>query len=132
MRAVGIGLVLAAVAGCAPPGPATVSGTVTYDGQPLEGGTIGFYPDRGGPPQFTAITAGGRFELAPAPGEVSLLSGGYRVTVNGTEAPRPGKGGPPGPGRPVTPHRFADKNESGLRCSLVPGANSVAFRLPKE
>jgi hypothetical protein len=132
MRGIGVGLVLAAAVGCAPSGPATVSGTVTYDGHPLENGTIGFYPDRGGPPQFTAITAGGRFELAPVAGDVPLMSGGYRVTVNGTEAPRPGKGGPPGPGRPVTPHRFADRNESGLRCMLDPGPNTITFALPKE
>ncbi|MHB8899695.1 MAG: hypothetical protein ACYC6Y_13185 [Thermoguttaceae bacterium] len=63
------GLCLAAVAGCAPKGPETVevTGTVTLDGQPVEGAIVGFRPTEGTPGAGTT-DASGKFTLKATPG----------------------------------------------------------------
>jgi hypothetical protein len=71
---------LALVLGCSSKPPrGQVSGTVTLDGQPLENGTIQFYPAKG----VVGQTAGGGIENGKYSVETSV--GEMTVTINGTK-----------------------------------------------
>jgi hypothetical protein len=63
-------LCLAMITGCAPQGPVTVqvTGTVTLDGEPVEGATVGFRPTEGTPGTGTT-DASGKFTLNATPGQ---------------------------------------------------------------
>ena len=124
---------LFAVSGCGGPkvkGLVAVRGTVTYNGEALEGATVGFTPkefktgDRLGAGKTDAQ---GRFELRTI-GELGVLPGEYAVVVIKNEA-RPGKQAPkvdPKTGRPIQgrptpmevksliPKRYNDPKTSGL------------------
>ena len=68
------------LAGCAPAGGRlAVSGAVTFDGKPLELGTISFQPVETETPNTSAITV--RNGTFAAPAERGLPPGAYRVTV---------------------------------------------------
>lgn len=67
--------VLLLITGCKPEGPAryNLSGSITYQGQPVRGGEIHFTPDNSknnsGPGSYAAIRHG-RFETLPGKGTV--------------------------------------------------------------
>ena len=68
------------LAGCAPDdGQLAVSGTVTFDGKPLELGTICFQPAGADATDISSITV--RNGTFAAPAERGLPPGAYRVTV---------------------------------------------------
>ena len=102
--ALAVGSLLALLSGCGGDslGRQPVTGTVNFDGAPVERGTVSFHPldattktAAGGP-----ITAG-KFAFGR---EQGLAAGKYRVTVH---APKPGTGGQTVegamPGDPVAP-----------------------------
>ena len=117
-----------------------VSGTVTFDGQPLQKGTIQFQPDG----QAAATASGGtvddgRFEIAmnegPAPGK-------YKVLINARDdagivrAPGEEPGGAPRRSTTKTkpagliPARYNTSTE--LTCEVKPGGpNTFKFDLKK-
>lgn len=69
-----------------------LSGKVTLDGKPMEGGVVTFLPDAPGEPEKTtsasARIADGAFSIAP---EVGLVAGKYKVQVSSWKAaPRRG------------------------------------------
>ena len=62
--------VLSATAGCSKNnGRATVSGTVTFDGQPVKTGIVRFVPADGRTATADSIIADGRYSAAVPPGE---------------------------------------------------------------
>ncbi len=67
------------VAGCGgADGMYPVRGTVSYEGQPLDGGTILFNPvDASLPPARAAIQADGTYELKAVPGEYKIIVNWY-------------------------------------------------------
>jgi hypothetical protein len=80
------------VAGCSGSGP-KITGTVTFNGAPVEGATVTFYGESSDPQQpgemFSAKTdASGRFRLA-VPAGTRIKSGSYKVTVVKV-TPKPG------------------------------------------
>jgi hypothetical protein len=82
---------LLASAGCGKK-PAPVRGTLTLDGQPVEGATVLFVPEQAGEGrQATGQTgAGGKFELTTARKGDGAFPGNYKVVVQygeGVEAP---------------------------------------------
>jgi len=76
-------VLLVVVAGCGDSDRAAVSGTVTLDGQPIEGGMISFIPpkgDTGGFPAWGPIE-GGRYSIAADEGPTA---GSIRVEIRWT------------------------------------------------
>lgn len=69
------------VIGCGEAGPEriSVSGEVTYNGDPIEDGEIAFFPDEGtsAPPSSAPITEG-KYKLPP---QWALVPGTYRVAI---------------------------------------------------
>ena len=65
--------------GCGP-GVTTVSGTVTLDGEPMEGLIVAFTPDGGGPSGAGTTDAQGKYTLNSNLG-AGIPSGSYKVSI---------------------------------------------------
>lgn len=75
-------LVLAPLAGCHRASEVLVEGTVTYDGQPVEEGAIGFMPTEAGQHSHGAVIKDGRFTAMVRPG-------GKRIEIRGSRSLKP-------------------------------------------
>ena len=136
-RAALLWLVAVSLAGCgrAAPATGTVSGVITYQGQPLAAGTVTFRNDKKG------LVAGGL--LLGSDGRYELLTGGKKQIPVGDYAvvispPEPyqldaadraaGKAPPPAPApadvlRQI-PKKYRSPSTSGLQFTVKPGANT--------
>ena len=121
-----------------------ISGTVTFEGEPLKSGSIQFVPDK----TKEGITSGGvitdgRFDVAQADGPVP---GQYKVIIfaAGGSGAAANAGEPPGPGPTVEKKGRLDRSGGGglipmrynLRTELkaevkAGGANTFTFDLKK-
>jgi len=141
----------AVVAGCGQPGPALeeAAGSVTLDGQPIEGATVTFVPVAGTEGLCSGITdPAGRFRLTTVIAGLGALpgaaAGDYAVTVTkviGSSAPAasqdPGYVAPTSQTAPpkvtyVVPKRYAEATTSGLTVTVGPGANEPSFALESQ
>jgi hypothetical protein len=124
-------LLTAAATGCFGPNAASVSGTVTLDGQPLAGGNVSFHPDGGsGAPAYGQSDANGRYSLSTG-SDTGLAPGMYVAVVVATkEPPQPydAKGGEIPP-IPITPAKYADVSTSDLRVEVKAGRNDIPLAL---
>ena len=112
--------------------PATVTGIVTIDGEPLERGKVGFTPLSGGLKAIGKIESNGNYELSTNR-ESGLQVGEYLATVISTE---PGvmdpDGGPPMPGKSLIPKRYGRVRTSDLSFSVKGGSNTIDIALSSE
>ena len=143
---VAVGLVGAAVVGCGRRGPAVemVEGIVLLDGQPVEGATVLFSPESGGPaggvPAAGRTGADGAFRLNAAGGAkfgAGTKIGDYVVTVTKQDHdPVP----PPDPDKPpsgppnvkvwdVLPVVYKHAITTPLRATVKKGKNTYRFEL---
>jgi hypothetical protein len=80
-------------AGCGGNSPVSVRGTVTLDGQPVEGATVLFLPEGGGRQATGQTGADGSFRLTTIDANDGAFPGNYKVVVQytqGVEAPPAG------------------------------------------
>lgn len=127
-------LCVSAVSGCGGPYNASAHGKVTLDGRPIPRGTISFHPTGGGPAVYAAIGADGDY-VAYTGRERGLPSGEYQVTVAANEPPataQTDKGGPPPPGKAITPAWYQAKETSGLKFTVQPGKNEINLELKSQ
>jgi hypothetical protein len=152
-------LMIALVAGCGgPKRPQTVavSGTVTLDGKPVEGATVGFIPEGGGRPATGTTDASGAFTLTTfEPGDGAVV-GKHSVTVSkvrgsgqqGDQAstasgpgPGPGPGAMPLSGMPeaggvklewIVPKKYSEPANSGLKVEVRSGLEPVKLDLSSK
>lgn len=118
------------VSGCGGGGqPASVSGQVTFAGEPVENGALRF--DGIGETTSTPASAkiqGGRYEI---PASAGLQAGTYRVSISATESA--GKKVDPESGeeveavRNLLPEKYSVGSE--LTAELSSGANTIDFDL---
>jgi hypothetical protein len=113
--------------------PATVSGTVTLNGQPVEGsrelyGTVSFYPTGGGAPAVGIIGSGGSYSVETG-SQTGLAPGSYRVAVAVKKIHPPAT--PEGLTRPerISPVKYSKPEQSGLTAEVEPGSNTFDFAL---
>ena len=83
------GLAALVSCGCQESLPATVSGTITIDDQPLPegvliGGEVMLYPAGGGAAAYAAVGTDGRYEVQTG-GSKGLEPGSYNITVRVVE-----------------------------------------------
>src|SRR5262245_10125081 len=99
------------------PGPATVRGRVTFQGQPVAGGLVVFSPDpdRGGTgkPARAETAPDGTFQLHLADSP-TIPPGWYRVAIAA-----PPVSALPDSGRPIFPPQLARPDRSGLVREVV-------------
>ena len=121
----------AGVAGCGGAYDATASGTVTLDGNIVPRGTVAFHPVAGGPAAYARIAENGGYVVRTGR-EEGLPPGEYFVTVAANEPPtvaQTAQGGPPPPGKPITPAWYASKDSSGLKVIVESGDNELNLEL---
>ncbi len=89
LTALGLAIALLAAAGCGGGGTAPtakVTGTVTYNGDPIEGVSVGFIPEgEGGRPASGTTDASGKFTLSTFEAGDGAVLGKHSVII--TEAP---------------------------------------------
>lgn len=135
----GLFLVAKALRGTAPVHDATVTGTVTIDGQLANSGTVTFHPASGGQPATGTVHTDGSYSLRSGQGDLkdidggTIASGGYVVTVS-INAPSPDgetspEGGPPRPGPSLIDARYTKTDTSELKHVVEPGRNVIVLNL---
>jgi UDP-N-acetylmuramyl tripeptide synthase len=92
-----------------------MSGEVTLDGAPLAMGTVVFHHEKGGADAYASTDAGGAYTVRTGT-DKGLEPGDYVVTVVAVT-------GPPPNGKLITPARYGDVQQSGLKVTVVPGDN---------
>jgi hypothetical protein len=119
------------VAGCSSPNAASVSGSVTLDGQPLTTGMVSFYPEGGeGAPATGSINSSGNYSLSTGT-DSGLAPGKYIAIVVATkDPPQPyDKTGAEVPPIPITPAKYGSTNSSDLKIEVKAGKNTVPLAL---
>jgi len=132
-------------AGCSRPTTkydATVSGTVTVDGELAPRGTVTFHPVDGGPVSIGHINSGGSYSLRTGQGNLdktdggTIKSGDYIVTafVNlaTIKEDHVNPGGPPIPGANIAAVKYRSKKTSPVRYRVEPGRNVIVLNLDRE
>lgn len=119
--------------GCGGPYNATLTGSVTLDGAPINTGTITFTPTSEGTTAFGRIDDSGAYAVMTGR-ESGLTSGEYEVSVIAREKPELAdpKAGPPPAGAMITPKWYSDRRQSGLTVSVSPGRNTYDIELSSE
>jgi hypothetical protein len=125
-------LLAASATGCFGPNAASVSGTVTLDGQALATANVSFYPDggSGGAPAYGQSDANGRYSLSTG-SDTGLAPGKYVAVVVATkEPPQPYDAtGSEIPPIPITPAKYANVETSDLRVEVKAGKNDIPLAL---
>ncbi|QDS99902.1 hypothetical protein [Adhaeretor mobilis] len=108
---------------------ATLSGTVTLDGQPLNVGRVNLAPTGEGKIASASIKPDGTYEVITT-GESGMVPGQYGVSVRayGPGKPDP-NGGPPMPGKLLIPNRYGSGKTSGLSVDIQSGENTYDIAL---
>jgi hypothetical protein len=127
-------VVLVTISGCGGVYDSTVSGTVTLDGNPVPCGTVTFYPQVSGPAAYARILENGSYSVHTGR-EEGLPAGEYAVTVSANEPStikQTASGGPPPPGKPITPMWYRSKESSGLKFNIAAGSNEINLELTSQ
>ncbi|MFO0791264.1 MAG: hypothetical protein U0805_17515 [Pirellulales bacterium] len=130
-------LILSATAtfvGCGGAYDSTAYGTVTLDGKTVPRGTVSFHPMSGGPAVYGPISDNGRYTVYTGR-EVGLPAGDYQVSITANEVStkaQTDKGGPPPPGKAITPAWYRMKETSGLQFTVKPGKNEINLELKSQ
>jgi hypothetical protein len=127
-----VGVLLLGLSGCQQT-PATVSGSVTFDGKPLSiaadsRGTVVFQPVSGqGTTPSGLLDSTGHYRLATG-GSSEISPGEYNVAISVAQLLPPAEGAEQGAKR-ITPAKYASAGESGLKAKVLPGENRLSFDL---
>jgi hypothetical protein len=127
-------LVCVSISGCGGTYDASVSGAVTLDGNAVPRGTVAYIPAGGGPAAYSPIQENGSYSLRTGR-ESGLPPGEYLVTVTSNEVPAQFEskdGRPMPPGKAITPLWYRSKDTSGLKYSVVSGANEINLELTSQ
>ena len=115
----------------------TVTGVVTYNGDPLQIGSLLFVPVGGGPTAEANIGTDGSFEMGTYDDDDGAVVGEHQVMITAFTAPG-GSGLPEdvidGDGAPVSilPDFYGDLEKSGLKVDVKSGENNIDFVLTSK
>src|SRR4051812_1493019 len=118
-----VGSALLGLVGCGGTYESKVSGKVRIDGAAVSYGPRAFSPVSGGPAAYGKIETTGDYVIQTGR-EQGLPAGDYQVAVTANEAAKTNKtenGGPPPPGKPLTPAWYRSKDTSGLKFTVAKG-----------
>ena len=122
---------IAALPGCGSGNAASVQGVVTLDGVTVKAGTVTFHPVQEGPRAYGQIGLDGSYQLSTG-SDSGIIPGEYIVTVVGTEPLPPNMELESQPPPPITPARYASRDESDLRRTVTKGANKIDLPLTTQ
>lgn len=124
-----VGAAIVSIIGCADL-PATVSGTVTVDGQAYEGLRVSFIPQAGGATALSKTDAQGRYTIQTGKSR-GLQPGEYRVTVSGySSTPSPTMTKAQVDALRVVAFEHSDRKASPHLTTIKPGGNVFDLDLP--
>jgi len=95
---------------------------------------VSFHPVSGGPAAYAMIGDDGSYSIKTGR-EDGLPAGEYEVSVTANEAAavaQTEKGGPPPPGKSITPAWYRMKETSGLKYTVHPGNNEINLELTSK
>ena len=130
-----IALLPSLLVGCGQSLPATVSGTVTLDGQSLPAGprvtgSVMYFPTGGGAAAYGTVISGGKYTMQT--GDIQgLQPGEYLVTVRVVDIDPPPPGGyynAPA-SKLITPPRYKDRDQTDLKVQVLEGKNEIDLEL---
>ncbi|WP_425615520.1 carboxypeptidase-like regulatory domain-containing protein [Anatilimnocola sp. NA78] len=127
MIALLFGALLFTATGCTS-AEATVSGTVTLDGQPLTKGDVSFTSTADKPLAYGAIDSSGRYQLQTGTTK-GIAPGSYQVTIVANEVIIPTDPYASPIPKLLTPAKYSVPAKSGLTAEVKPGANKFDFDL---
>ena len=121
-----VALGLALVGGCGGGGedyikPVPAAGTITYDGKPLETGSIRTVPDSGKGKGATAVVENGKFTFTTYEDGDGAIPGIHRVGVVSVKEV-PTKGGDKET-KALIPPNFGDSEHASVRMEIPPGGD---------
>ncbi len=119
-------LILLASIGCdSGPPIATVQGTVTLDGKPLEGAVVNFAPEAGGRPAGGTTDAAGKYVLNFSEGRNGAIPGKNNVQISTRADPYMDVDNKPVKGRPeMVPMEY--NSQSKLTFNVEDGKTNIA------
>ncbi len=132
--------VIAAVSGLIVTGcgrhAAKVSGSVSFDGQPVTTGVVTFNPVSSGAAAYGPIGTDGRYTIHTG-AETGLEPGDYKVTVAANATPEQAaamgfKVGREGIMPLLTPIRYADTSTTPLTVAVKPGSQVIDLSLERD
>jgi hypothetical protein len=119
---------------------------VTFEGRPVEAGTITFYPELGGRPAVGKIHSDGVYELTTYHQGDGALLGAHKIAIEAKQVTSTGvepksfaeelaqeNASRRPPKTNVTwlvPQRYSSTESSGLTATIVSGNNDIDFALP--
>ena len=141
-----LGCVLVIAGGCGSgvrpiDGSVPVSGTVTFNGQPLEQGMVRFAPEGGGKTQpATGQIKNGKFTMQTTASSPGVVAGKYKVSIisNKPFTPPPLKPGTPPDSKTklepesLIPKKYNDIKTSGLEADVTAAVTALTFALQGE
>ncbi len=131
---VGSGLLIAgSLTGCGPGGPemARVSGTVSYQGEPLSKGSISFVSTEPGRPNASGPIVDGSYTLQTREPNDGAELGEYKIAITDID---PDAANTALPGEPIElvstlPEKYQNPDQSGLTRTVESGRNTFDFNL---
>jgi hypothetical protein len=109
---------------------AFVSGTISYQGKPLDTGRITFQGS-GLPMAYGEVDSSGRYTLNTGEKQ-GITPGTYNVAIASYEIGEiTGRGNPPA-AKLITPAKYANMDTTDLKAEVVPGNNRFDFELRDE
>ena len=124
-------LVILLISGCAEM-PATVSGTVNIDGQPLPKGKLRFIPTAGGAHAIATIQPDGTFAVKTATRQ-GVEPGTYQVRISAfSQVPGPTMSEAQIDKLRLVPLKYWSETTSGLEFGIVKGANEFNIELTSQ
>ncbi len=120
-------LVLPLLVGCGGSGLVEITGAVTYDGQPVQKGTISFLPQDGNGPTAAAIIVEGKYTVKVALGAKWVKIEGYKIIGRGHVFPQD----PASPMVDMTERLVPAQGDekSPLKAEIGPGTRVLDFTL---
>ena len=125
-------LIIGLTVGCSS-GPATgdVSGTVTYDGKPIEHGSIAFYPENGNGPSTGGAIADGKYSVSKVPVGVMKVRISGAKDIKEHKMSYDEKAPPVITASELLPPKYNDVKTTELRYDVQSGTQTKDFNLTK-
>ena len=129
----GLLVILATTSGCGAKSDAVpVTGKVSYNGEPLQGGMVMLTPEGGGTAATGDIQPDGTFKLTSFIKDDGAVPGIYKVTVQVFPDAESGGGLPGmefGNEKPPIPAKYGDPSQSDLKAVINEGENNLDLQL---
>lgn len=107
-----------------------IHGSVTYDGKPVQDGTVNFVPVNGNGPTAAAIVTDGRYSVRVAPGEKRVRIEAFRITGHRRHHPNDPTSRMIDIKEQILPERYNAKTE--LAREITFGVDTCDFDLVKS